>query len=444
MALDEPSTNMALDVNVVESNPNPSVFYYSQYLINAVPAPTAAPTFTPTSIPTVTPTSAPTSTPTVAPTSAPTMPLVSIYETGVAANLTVATFAAAAGLGVALSDPNASLTLLAPVNEAFDELPPRVVQYLIDNPDTLRAVLLGHVLPSVEPAEAVVSLDGQDVIFLNNVSQTVSVSTEGVFITAGGDAFDGVAQVVQTDIFATNGVIHLINRILGVPTLAEAANEGGAAVVTALEGSGLASQLDTLDGITLFVPTTPGFLSLSALYPEMANAVLTNPGVVLHVQALLLAHLAPDVFFSEDLVDGTMVTMSTGDNFTIGINETVTISPGSVDGVATVIEPFDVITTQGVVHTINALLIPAFLTRTIVDIAIAETSTLASLVVRAGLDDTLATTFGLTGTFERVQYVPSYSFHHCISCMFFSFRFELPLQCLLRTMLLLTNSMKKH
>eukprot|EP00977_Amphora_coffeiformis_P003052 scaffold575_cov186-Amphora_coffeaeformis.AAC.19 len=376
MALDEPSTNMPLDLNVVEVNSDAdgSVFYYDQFLINAVAPPTEPPT------------------------SAPTMaPLVSIYETGVAANLTVADLAASVGLDGALSDPNATLTLMAPVNEAFAALPPRIVQYLMNNTAVLTGVLLGHVLPVEAPASFVVTLDGTDVTFLNGVSQTVSVTDGAVSITAGGEFFDGSAQVVQTDIFASNGVIHLIDRILGLPTLLEVVQEGGAALVAAFTSSGLASTVETLNGVTLFAPTTTGFLTLSAQYPELAQAVLANSGWVLHVRALLLAHVAPVAVFSEDLEDDMMVTMVSGDNFTINIgNNVTTLSPGSVNGVATVVEPFDVLTTQGVVHTIDALLIPGFLGRTVVDIAVAETSTLASLVVRAGLDGTLATTFGLT------------------------------------------------
>ena len=397
MSLDEPSTGMALDVNVVQSNPSPSIFYYSQYIINAVAAPTSAPTAAPTS-----------------------GPLFSIYETGVAANLTVAALAAAAGLDGALSDPNATLTLMAPVNEAFAALPPRVVQYLTDNAATvLTYILLGHVLPVEATADVVVSLDGMEVTFLNEVSQTISVSDEGtVSLTAGGDVFEGDAQVLTTDILASNGVVHLIDRILGIPTLLEILQEGGAALVTAFTTSGLAAEVENLGGLTLFAPTTAGFLTLSGEYPQLAGAVLNNPGYVLHVQTLLLAHVAPAVVFSEDLVDGIMVTTMSGDNFTFGINETVTISPGSDNGVATVIEPLDVIITQGVVHTINALLIPSFLTRTVVDIAVAETSTLASLVVMADLAGTLATTFGLTGKLRKKPLHPIVSSPHL--CLTFS------------------------
>lgn len=393
MSLDEPSQNMALDVNVVESNPNPSVFYYTQYLINAVAAPTGAPTSAPTS--------APSGAPTVVPTVFPTMAPVSIYETGVAANFTVAALAAVAGLDGVLSDPNATLTLMAPTNEAFADLPGRIVNYLTSNVNTtLTFLLLGHVLPLVATAEVVVGLDGMEVTFLNNVSRTIEVSDDGVVsISCGCEGSESGARVVETDIMASNGVIHVIDRILGIPTLFEVVQTGGGALAGAFAASGLAERLRTLDGVTLFAPNTAGFQSLAETYSQLAGAVLSgNPGFTLHIQTLLLAHVADTVVFSEDLEDGMNVTMLSNDTFTVSINETVTIAPGSANGVATVVDPFDFITSQGSVHAIDAVLIPRFLQRTIVDIAVAETSTLASFVVAADLAETLSSTFGLTGT----------------------------------------------
>jgi hypothetical protein len=68
-----------------------------------------------------------------------------------------------------------------------------------------------------------------------------------------------------------------------------------------------------------------------------------------------------------------------------------------VNGVANIIRTDGVIT-QGGIHTMSSMIVPTYLTKTVVDIAIQETSVVADLVVQAGLTETLADAFPLTCT----------------------------------------------
>ncbi len=96
------------------------------------------------------------------------------------------------------------LTVFAPTNEAFAELPDGVVEALLlpENQDLLVDVLKYHV---VSGEILSTDLETSSVESLNG-GLAVQVTSEGVIVNN--------ASVVQADIDASNGVIHVINRVL--------------------------------------------------------------------------------------------------------------------------------------------------------------------------------------------------------------------------------------
>lgn len=110
----------------------------------------------------------------------------------------------AAELAETLSDPSASYTVFAPTDEAFSELPDGALEYLLmpENQEVLQQVLTYHVLPT-----KVMSSDISDgeVESLNGGLIT-EVTDSGVIINN--------ASVISTDIKASNGIIHAVNRVL--------------------------------------------------------------------------------------------------------------------------------------------------------------------------------------------------------------------------------------
>ncbi len=95
-------------------------------------------------------------------------------------------------------------TVFAPTNDALAQLPGFAVDYLLANPDMLANVLLYHVLPAEVLAADVTS--GTAATALEGQSISISVDSTGVTV-------DG-AIVTATDIAASNGVIHAIDRVL--------------------------------------------------------------------------------------------------------------------------------------------------------------------------------------------------------------------------------------
>lgn len=131
-----------------------------------------------------------------------------VVETAVAAGQfkTLAAALEAAGLIDALKG-NGPFTVFAPTDEAFAKLPAGTVETLLkpENKEKLKAVLLYHVVPGNVTADQVKKLNSQSVKTLQGGSIKVK--------TSHGVQVDN-AKVTQTDIKASNGVIHVIDTVL--------------------------------------------------------------------------------------------------------------------------------------------------------------------------------------------------------------------------------------
>lgn len=94
-------------------------------------------------------------------------------------------------------------TVFAPTDEAFAALPEGTVEALLDDIPTLTAILTYHVVPG-----AVMSGDLEDGMMAETVNgQSVTIGV-GETVTVDG------ATVIQADIEATNGVIHVIDAVI--------------------------------------------------------------------------------------------------------------------------------------------------------------------------------------------------------------------------------------
>ncbi|MEM8781596.1 MAG: fasciclin domain-containing protein [Planctomycetota bacterium] len=132
---------------------------------------------------------------------------VNIVETAAAAGKfnTLLAAAQAAGLAETLAD-GGPFTVLAPTDEAFAALPEGTVEDLLkpENKETLKSILLYHVIEGEALAETVVTLD--EAPTLQGGTVDITVSGDGVKIND--------ANVKKTDVMASNGVIHVIDKVL--------------------------------------------------------------------------------------------------------------------------------------------------------------------------------------------------------------------------------------
>jgi uncharacterized surface protein with fasciclin (FAS1) repeats len=122
---------------------------------------------------------------------------------------TLVTAVKAAGLVDTLSGPG-PFTVFAPTDDAFAKLPSGTLDSLLmpENKDQLTSILTYHVVPGTVMASDV---KAGPVKTVNGAEFTVSMEAGKVVIT---DAKGNKANVVQTDVTASNGVIHVIDAVL--------------------------------------------------------------------------------------------------------------------------------------------------------------------------------------------------------------------------------------
>ncbi|WP_242511698.1 fasciclin domain-containing protein [Pengzhenrongella frigida] len=136
-----------------------------------------------------------------------------VVDTAVAAGdfTTLATALTAAGLVDTLKGEG-PFTVFAPTDEAFAALPAGTLDALLADPTgDLTSILTYHVVPGKVMAADVLALDGQKVATVNGAEITVNVDGSTVSLT---DAKGNTVNVTQTDIEASNGVIHVIDAVL--------------------------------------------------------------------------------------------------------------------------------------------------------------------------------------------------------------------------------------
>jgi uncharacterized surface protein with fasciclin (FAS1) repeats len=251
----------------------------------------------------------------------------------------------AAGLAETLSGEG-PFTVFAPTDDAFAALPQGTVEALLEDPEgALTDILLYHVVEGAVPASDVVSLDSATTLLGENI--TIEVIGEDVVL-------NGSAEVIITDIETNNGIIHVIDAVLLPPeelaSIAEIAVEDGnfTTLVAALEAAGLVETLSGAGEFTVFAPTDEAFAAL----PEgTVESLLEDPEGAL--TEILLYHVVDGIFLAEDVVTLESATTLQGQDITITVTDDGVILNDTVMVIIT-----DIQASNGVIHVINAVLLP--------------------------------------------------------------------------------------
>ena len=287
----------------------------------------------------------------------------------------------AAGLVDALSGEG-PFTVFAPTDAAVVALTEALE---ITAEDLLALPNLGDILQyHVVGAEAYAAdlTDGQMIETLIGEDVTVSITADGVFINN--------AQVVVADLAADNGVVHVIDAVLLPPTPETTTvvdiivnSEDHTLLEAAVGAAGLVDALSGEGPFTVFAPTDAAFEALMEALEVTAEQLLAYPGLA----DVLQYHVVGAEAYAADLSDGQMIETLLGEDVTVSI---------TADGVfinnAQVIVA-DLAADNGVVHVIDAVLVPPTPeTTTVVDIIVnSEDHTLLEAAVgAAGLVDALS------------------------------------------------------
>ena len=172
---------------------------------SAAASPTVAPTTAPT--PTAAPTTAPV--PSSAPSASAATMAKDIVQTATEAGSfkTLLTAATAAGLVETLQGKGPFI-VFAPTDAAFAALPAGTLDGLLKDPAALKKILLYHVVSGAVTADQVVGLTS---------ATSVEGSPIAISVKDGAVYLNGSAKVVTPDVMASNGVIHVIDKVILPP-----------------------------------------------------------------------------------------------------------------------------------------------------------------------------------------------------------------------------------
>ena len=273
------------------------------------------------------------------------------FETLVAA-------ATAANLVGTLNDPDASLTVFAPTDAAFEALGEATLNYLLNNLDDLESTLLYHVIAGAEVTsiDAIAAAD-TSVEMANGDEAMISLGESGLMINS--------SNIVITDIVASNGIIHVIDTVLNAPSVASAplavtlaSNGSFTALSQAIENAGLTDELmDENANLTVFAPTDEAFNQLNALRgaPLNKRPVYGSAAIAIDEELanLLSYHVYGDTVLSSDAVAlaGSTIEMLNGDVAALSLDADGNLLINSARVVTA-----DIVTSNGVIHAINKVL----------------------------------------------------------------------------------------
>lgn len=251
-----------------------------------------------------------------------------------------------------------SFTVFAPTNAAFQALLDSNDSWssLDDIPvETLKFVLLFHVITG-EVKAADLSNTYVKTLSTGPNDEMLSLQVE----VDGAVEFNGDSKPIATDIMASNGVIHTIDKVMlpaNVVTLA-LNNSGFTSLVAALTDdrhtTDFVSLLKENGPYTIFAPTNDAFQALLDSNDSW-NSLADIP--IATLEAVLKYHvLAGGNVQSDELSDNQEITMFDGNMVTVDLTGGAKVNTSS--GQSVVISLTDVQGTNGVVHVVNSVLLP--------------------------------------------------------------------------------------
>jgi transforming growth factor-beta-induced protein len=241
----------------------------------------------------------------------------------------------------------------------------------------LSDILTYHVLGTTVNAAAIVN--GQ-------VVQPVSTTnTLKLTLTSAGNVYVNHAQVTAADLTADNGVVHVINNVvLPSETVVDIALDNGfTTLVAALIQELVPALCNPLADFTVFAPTNDAFDDLADEVGVPLSAILGIP----ELPEILLYHVLGANVPSTAVTNGAIIQPLSTLN-TLKLTQTTS---GDIFVNQAEVTSADINSSNGVVHVIDAVLLPI---GTVVDLAIDNNfSTLTAAVVKAELVPALSDPF---------------------------------------------------
>ncbi|NP_001088707.1 transforming growth factor beta induced L homeolog precursor [Xenopus laevis] len=273
------------------------------------------------------------------------LPLSNIYETlGIVGAATTQLYSDRANLRPEIEGPG-SFTIFAPSNEAWAALPAEILDALVSNVNiellnALRYHMVNRRLLTDELKHGVT---------FPSMYQNLDIH---VHHYPNGIVTVNCARLIKADHHATNGVVHVIDKVITAVTndinQVVETEESLETLRTAVAASGLNTLLESENKqYTLLAPTNEAFEKIP---PETLNRILGDPEAL---KDLLHHHILNNAQCSEAIIAGSSMETLEGTSIEVGCSgDDLTLNGKPI------ISQKDILATNGVVHFIDELLIP--------------------------------------------------------------------------------------
>ena len=253
-----------------------------------------------------------------------------------------------AGLADALS-AEGPYTVFAPTNDAFnmlfDQLGVNGVEDL--TAEQLTPILLYHVLGAKVTAASV------STGYVSTLNTTAPANNSVMIFAdaANGVKLNGTTNVTSPDVMASNGVIHVIDKVLLPTDVVDIAinNSNFSILVEAVVKADLVDALKGEGPFTVFAPTNAAFEALFTQLGVNGIADLTAE----QLSPILLYHVVSGNVRAADVMSGMVPTLNPDANIDIMVSDMGVKLNGTSNVIAT-----DVQGTNGVIHVIDAVILP--------------------------------------------------------------------------------------
>ena len=250
-------------------------------------------------------------------------------------------------------------TVFAPTNDAFTAFLATTPYATINDvpKEALTQILLNHVVTG-----ALKSTDLTTGYIKTLAKGTASTSNNlSMYVnTTAGVKLNGVATVTTADIMASNGVVHIVDKVIDLPTIVThaAANANFSTLVSVLNRSGQPNFITALSAtgpFTVFAPTNAAF---TALNTELAPGGIAGVSAANLTKVLQYHVVSPANVLAASLTEGQVVTpiLTPAQTFTIQLTGGAKIKDAN-NRISNIIIT-DVQCSNGVIHAIDKVLLP--------------------------------------------------------------------------------------
>jgi transforming growth factor-beta-induced protein len=252
-----------------------------------------------------------------------------------------------ANLVTALEGPG-PLTVFAPTNAAFNALFTQLGVSGIDalSAEILTPILLNHVVSgSIKSADIATGYANT----LNNSGPAQNFVQ--VYIEKTSSVTVDESNVTTADVMASNGVIHVIDKVILPASIVNHAvnNPAFSILVEALTKADLVTALTAAGPFTVFAPTNDAFAKLFASLGVTGIADLTAE----QLSPILLYHVVSGNVKASQVTTGSVPTLKSGSNLDVVVTGANVKINGNSNVTAT-----DVQGINGVIHVIDTVLLP--------------------------------------------------------------------------------------